>query len=230
MSPEELLAAIAALTDGLKTELTTQVDAMNKRCDALVESLAKKKSDEAGSRSEENDEMRRQGEATRVAADAVDPAAFASLASRVNEMAKRQSRPMADLNAFADAQAKADAVMRANGDSASPPMSGEDIVAYQIRLARPMQRLSQTWKNVDLALIAADRNAFNIALDGIRSDAMAASMNFDSAPEFAHRMVTKTMPGGHVCKEFYGRGTFIKAMSRPVRHVAFIGTRSSARH
>jgi hypothetical protein len=221
MTPEEMLAAITAIAEGLRTDMSAHADAMSKRCDEIDEKIAKKSND--------GDDMAEQVAADH-RSDGIDAAAFASLASRVNEMAKRQSRPMADLNAFADAQAKADAVMRANGDSASPPMSGEDIVAYQIRLARPMQRLSKTWKNVELGLISADRNAFNIALDGIRSDAMAASMNFDSAPEFAHRMVTKTMPGGHICNEFYGRGTFIKQMSRPVRHVAYIGVRSSARN
>jgi hypothetical protein len=237
MTPEqiaELLAQIAAVADGLKQHVNEKCDAMSAKFDSAMGSIKKRDADDpddtmaervaadqAGHRAVKNSEMR---------ADAVDPAAFASLASRVNEMAKRNSRPMADLNAYADAQAKADTVMRTHGESAQPPMSGEDIIAYNIRLARPMQAHSKTWKNVDLSLIQADRQAFNIALDGIRADALQAGLNPVHLPEFHHRKIVQESPGGHRITSFVGTGTYIKQMSRPVRHVAYIGTRASARH
>jgi len=43
-------------------------------------------------------------------------------------------------------------------------------------------------------------------------------------------MISETMPGGHTVNRFVGNGTIFKQLSRPVRHVAFIGTRSSAHH
>jgi hypothetical protein len=231
---DKLLEALQALGAELRTSVADGMAKISQRCDAIEEKIAAKKSDndddtmaeqvaadQAGHRAVRNAEMR---------ADAVDPAAFASLASRVNEMAKRNSRPMADLNAYADAQAKADTVMRTHGESAQPPMSGEDIIAYNIRLARPMQAHSKTWKNVDLSLIQADRQAFNIALDGIRADALQAGLNPVHLPEFHHRKIVQESPGGHRITSFVGTGTYIKQMSRPVRHVAYIGTRASARH
>jgi hypothetical protein len=105
-------------------------------------------------------------------------------------------------------------------------MRGEDIVAYNIRLARKMQPHSKTWKGVDLSLIAADRQAFGIALDGIRADALQAGLNPVGLPEFQHRKIVKTTPGGHTITEFVGTGTIFKQMSRPVRHVAYIGVRN----
>jgi hypothetical protein len=141
---------------------------------------------------------------------------------------KQISRPMADLNAYADAQAKADAVLRTHCESAEPPMSGEDLVSYNIRLARKMQPHSKTWKGVDLRLIAADSQAFNIALDGIRADALQAGLKPVGLKEFEHRKIVKQMPGGHIMTEFVGTGTIFKMLSRPVRHVAYIGTRSGS--
>jgi hypothetical protein len=197
---------------------------------------------ERASRTERNNEMRRDEDddmAERVAADRradsasdirVANSVLAGLARDMNALKKQISWPMGDLNQFADAQAKADAVLRVHGESAEPPMSGEDLVAYNIRLARKMQPHSKTWKGVDLRLIAADSQAFNIALDGIRADAYQAGMSPVGLPEFQHRKIVKTMPGGHIMTEFVGTGTIFKQLSRPVRHVAYIGTRSSARN
>jgi hypothetical protein len=227
---EEQIAALLAQIQSAMGELKAHVDsscaAVSAKFDSALNEIERKAgeaehvaADEAGHRAVKNSEMR---------ADAVDPAAFASLASRVNEMAKRNSRPMADLNAYADAQAKADTVLRTHGESAEPPMSGEDIVAYNIRLARKMQHHSKTWKGVDLSLIQADRQAFNIALDGIRADAYQAGLNPVHLPEFQHRKIVQESPGGHRITSFVGTGTIFKQMSRPVRHVAYIGVRNAA--
>jgi len=240
MNPEELeklLASIKAITDALASDMSEKFTAMDAKHTALSDSVTKlqKKADTAGERDrgidtsmrrrEDEDEDPNPHAARRVAADAVDPAVFASLARSVIEMKKNQSRPM-NANELADAQAKADSVMRAHNERADPPMAGEDLVAYQIRLARKMQPHSKRWKGVDLQLIAPDRQAFNNVLDEIRSDAMAASMDTTGMPIFHHRKITKTMPGGHIVHEFIGNGTIFKQLSRPVRHVSYIGTRT----
>lgn len=219
MSPEELLEAIAEVGEGLRTdmaEIGRKCDAISARHDELAGELKQlKKGDDGGDPTM----------AARTAADSVDPAAFASLARSVADLKQRQSRPMADLNQFADAQAKADSVMRALGSAAEPPMAGEDLVAYKIRTHRKMQPHSPRWKGVDLQIIAADQVALDIALEGIRADAMAASMDTSGMKPLEHRMLTKQMPGGHISREFIGNGTFVKQLSRPVRHVQYIGPR-----
>jgi hypothetical protein len=133
------------------------------------------------------------------------------------------------MNAFADVQAKADAVMRTLGSAAEPPMRGEDLVAYKIRTHRKMQPHSSKWKGVDLGIIAADQAALENVLVEIRADATAAGLSPVGMPEFQHRMITKQMPGGHIERSFIGNGTCFRQMSRPVRHVASFGTRSGAR-
>lgn len=137
-------------------DVTAQISKISERCDAL--DAAMKKKDEAGERDRGVDiSMRREDGndpmhlcAERVAADAVDPAAFAALASSVANLKKKQARPMADLNAFADMQAKADAALRSHNERAEPPMAGEELVNYGIRMHRKMQRHSTKWKGVDL--------------------------------------------------------------------------------
>ena len=172
--------------------------------------------------------------ARRVAADqVVVRSAVASLASSVNELKKSQ-RPMADLNAYADAQEKATKVMVSLGGAAEPPMAGEDIVAYNIRLARKMQPNSPRWKGVDLNIIAADRQALDGILDQIRADATAAGLSPVGLKLGQFREVVTQSPGGHKVTNFVGStettGTIFKQLSRPVRHVAFIGTRTPAPH
>jgi hypothetical protein len=224
MTPEqiaELLAQIQSSMTEMKAHVDARCEAVVAKFDAAVGELQKKKSDA----SDPDNTMPEQ-----VAADSVAVAnsALASLAREVTGLKKQIFRPMGNLNDFADAQAKADAVLRTHCDSAEPPMSGEDLVAYNIRLARKMQPHSKTWKGVDLRLIAADSQAFNIALDGIRADALQAGLKPVGLKEFEHRKIVKQMPGGHIMTEFVGTGTIFKMLSRPVRHVAYIGVRNAA--
>lgn len=220
---EATVQAIREIAEALRADLSGSIDALSKRCDALAGDVkANKKADEAG----EGDRGVDGTMAERVAADSVDPAAFAALSSSVAELKKRQSRPMKDLDAYADAQAKADSVMRALGSAAEPPMAGEDLVSYKIRMHRKMQPHSPRWKGVELHLIAADQVALDNVLTEIRADAMTAATSPVGMPEFQHRMITKTMPGGHTVHEFIGNGTIFKQLARPVRHVGYIGTRT----
>jgi hypothetical protein len=215
----ELLAQIAAVADGLKQHVNEKCDAMSAKFDSAMSSIKKRDADDP------DDTM-----AEQVAADSVAVAnsLLHGLARDMTNLKKQIFRPMGNLNDFADAQAKADAVMRTHGDSAEPPMSGEDLVAYNIRLARKMQPYSKTWKSVDLRILAADSQAFNIALDGIRADALQAGLNPVDLKPFEHRKIVSTLPGGHTVTEFRGTGTIFKMLSRPVRHVAYIGVRNAA--
>jgi hypothetical protein len=221
MDTEQLKAFMDAL-EALRTDITASISAINAKCDALTADIKARK-DSAGSR-EGRDETDLGAE--RVAADSVGRSEFAALASSVAGMQRKQTRPMADLNAFADVQAKAHAVMQALGSSAEPPMAGEDLVAYKIRTTRKMQSHSPKWKGVELQIIAADHAALDTVINEIRSDAMAASMSTEGMREFEHRKITKTLPGGHTVNEFVGNGTIFKQLSRPVRHVGYIGTRN----
>jgi len=56
-----------------------------------------------------------------------------------------------------------------------------------------------------------------------------ASLNPVGLQPFQYREFVQESPGGHKIKTFVGNGTFIKAMARPVRHVAGF-VRTSTQH
>ena len=147
MDESKLLQAIDEIVSGLRGD----VEKLNRKCDAVADVVKKsdaaRKADEAGARDRGVDtSMRRRGDededadpvgeqrnaARRTAADhrsdSIDPAAFSALVSTVADMKKKQSRPMGDLNAYADAQSKADAVMRAHAERAEPPIDRKSVV------------------------------------------------------------------------------------------------------
>ncbi|MCK1507562.1 hypothetical protein [Bradyrhizobium sp. 18] len=219
---DEQMKAFLDAIEGLRSDISASVDAISKRCDSLEKTINEKRSDTAGERDRGVDGTM----AERVAADSVGATEFSVLCREVADLRKKVARPQADLNAFADVQAKADAVMRTHNERAEPPMAGEDIVAYKIRQHRGMQKFSPKWKGVELGIIAADGKAFENVLAEIRADAMQAGLNPVGLPEFQHREITRQMPGGHLVKSWVGTGTIFKQLSRPVRHVGFIGVRT----
>jgi hypothetical protein len=239
---EQLLAAIAKIAEDLKTDMAAHCATMDAKYEALADSVSKiAKKDAAGSRQNgvsremadglDDDDAATQTAADRARSDAVNNSAIAALARSVAKLEKANQPPMGGtVHDFADAQARADAVMRAHGLSAEPPMRSETLVDYEIRLHRKMQPHSAKWKGSELSIIAADGRAFQNVLAEIRSDATEAANCTDGMKPFVHREVTTTLPTGHKVTNFVGNGSIFAQMSRPVRHVGYIGTRDSARH
>ena len=240
-----MLEQMKAVANEMKTHVDQSCATMGAKFDAAMEEISKKRdaldedgnprdpgdarrtaADEAGSRQVKNEEMRQDSSSDIKVANSL----LHGLARDMASLKKQVNTPMGDADAFADAQSKADSVMRLHGEQADGPMRGEDIVSYNIRLARKMQPHSKTWKGVELRAIAADQKGFYAVLDGIRADAYQAGLNPVHLPEFQHRKTVTTSPGGHTITEFRGTGTIFKMMSRPVRHVKFIGTRSQAHY
>ncbi|UQD95228.1 hypothetical protein [Bradyrhizobium japonicum] len=223
---EDLLAAINAIAESLRADVAKFGEQMNARYDSLDGELKRLKADAAKKRKDDDgeDDMMAQ----RTAADSVDDFRHEVrvLTSAVADLRKNQTRPISDLNKFADSQAKADAVMVALGSRAEPPMHAEHHTDYLIRLHRKMQPHSPRWKGVDLNLIARDPGALDGVCDQIRADAMASSTDTSGMKPLEHRKIVEAMPSGHVLTRFVGNGTFVKQLSRPVRHVAYIGTRN----
>ena len=110
----------------------------------------------------------------------------------------------ADYTAFADAQARADAVYSAFGASAPRPLQGETVLAYRRRLANKMKGHSKAWKEVDLGVVAVDDAAFSVAEKQIFADALAAARNPASVPAGRLRPVTRKLASGHMVTEYMG--------------------------
>lgn len=249
------LSAIMDAIGGMSSKFDAKFDALEKKYDAIADSVSKMDSskkdesekDRKDSRKDEEKDEKKDGDDTGAEETAADKkkdseeekdakadsaalhAELADLRKIVADIGTRTPRALtaADRHAFADAQAKADAVMRTFGEQAEPPMAGEDLVAYQIRLARKMQPHSKPWKGVDLAIIAADSAALPVVLEQIRADALQAGRNPTDLKPLEHRMIVENLPSGHVRTSFVGNGTIFKQMSTHRRLVSRIGVRSS---
>jgi hypothetical protein len=128
--------------------------------------------------------------------------------------------------AFADAQARADAVFNGFGQRAPRPLEGEAIVDYRKRLATKLKGYSQVWKNVKLS--ALPEEAFTVAETQVYSDAVAAAINPTDLEAGELRQVTKTDPTTGVRTiVFYGKESFVKQMGRPGRRVQSFRTLAS---
>tara|TARA_Y100000296_G_scaffold80523_1_gene106209 strand:- start:23265 stop:25127 length:1863 start_codon:yes stop_codon:yes gene_type:complete len=108
----------------------------------------------------------------------------------------------ADYASMADAQARADEVFSAFGDSAPRPLNGESLVAYQKRLTTKLKGHSKAWKEIDLMKL--DDGAFVIAQGQIYADAMSAAMHPTDLPANGLREIFKTDRAGRRMSEFVG--------------------------
>ena len=128
--------------------------------------------------------------------------------------------------AFADAQAKADAVFNGFGLRAPRPLEGEALFDYRRRLATKLKMHSPVWKDVKFSKLPDQ--AFEIAEVQVYADAeRAASQPVDLNPGEL-RMVTKIDPmTGVRSNVFYGQESFVKGMGRPGRRVQSFRTLAS---
>jgi hypothetical protein len=128
--------------------------------------------------------------------------------------------------AFADTQARADAVYNGFGQRAPRPLDGENLLDYRKRLATKLKTHSNIWKAVKLSVLPEE--AFGIAETQIYADATAAAVNPVDLEAGELRMVTKIDPATGVRSNvFYGKESFVKSMGRPGRRVASFRTLAS---
>jgi hypothetical protein len=128
--------------------------------------------------------------------------------------------------AFADAQARADAVFNGFGQRAPRPLEGEALIDYRKRLATKLKSYSPVWKSVKFSKLPEE--AFGIAEAQVYSDATAAASNPIDLNPGELREVTKIDPQTGVRTiVFYGKESFVKQMGRPGRRVASFRTLAS---
>jgi hypothetical protein len=110
----------------------------------------------------------------------------------------------AEYEEMADAQAKADSVAMAFGDSASRPLVGESVLGYRKRLAGKFKQHSSAYKDVDIAKIA-DPALFGIVEKQIYSDAMSSANNPVGGDFSGLREIKSRSPSGHYVSTFRGK-------------------------
>ncbi len=119
--------------------------------------------------------------------------------------------------AYADAQARADAVFQAFGKTAPRPLEGENLITYRKRLATHLKPYSNTWKGIKMSSLGDE--AFAVAETQVYSDAAEAARHPTDLAEGELREVNKVdrRTGLHTT-EFYGE-SYVKGLSRPGRRV-----------
>jgi hypothetical protein len=130
--------------------------------------------------------------------------------------------------AFADAQAKADAVFEGFGKQAPRPLEGESLLNYRKRLATALRPHSQTWQKVPFSTLGEE--AFAIAESQVYADAARSASTASNLGEGEMREVTRTNPRtGLKTTVFYGADSFVKEMGSQPR-LARIITEQPRRH
>jgi hypothetical protein len=123
MTEAELIEAVKAIAEGLRSDLTESITKLDAKCNSIADSVAKIKADAAKRDPDDygNDpDGAMLTAADRARSDSVGRGELAVLARAVSDLQRKVSRPMtaADRNSLADAQARADAVMRVHGTQA----------------------------------------------------------------------------------------------------------------
>lgn len=214
-------------------KLLTKMDSVCERMDAYdaekkeradaeeAEKKAKADADEAEAKAKadaEEEAKRKMGDPKDVAADAhakadsaltVANAATAGVddvRTRIDAVANMLPKARSDdeFAAMGDAQAKADGVFSAFGLSAPRPADGESALGYRRRVATKLKEHSKDWATVDLGVIAADSQAFNVAESRIYADALEAARSPTTVNPGHLRAIEKRLPTGHMQTEFVG--------------------------
>lgn len=211
------------LTHGEADKMTDEDIAAKAKADADKEAEEKAKADSSdmmktimdslGALSKRMDSMEACGTPVRAAADADEESkkeeeeakADAQLAARVDALvaARLAPPPEADLAALADAQARADSVAAAFGDSAPRPLNGESVLAYRKRLVGRYKQHSDAWKGVDLAAVS-DAAMLDVVERQVYADAMTAARHPTVSADEGLREVRTVSDAGHRVTTFVG--------------------------
>ena len=169
----------------VKSEVLDKVaDSVSKMCDAVA-GLSR--------RMDAIEKTRRDGD------DRPGVSAPSSSEGAVADAEKEESEKQAE-------QLRADAVANQWGEAAPPPLAGERLIAYKVRLAQRHQRYSPEFKELNLGKLAASApDALDAVLGRIYADSAAASVNIlhnSTAGQLVERKVRDA--AGRLISTFYG--------------------------
>ena len=189
---------------------------------------AKKDAEEAEEKKKETekaDKARRDAEEEKEKARAD---ADAGIQRRIDELERKLPRAHTDEDRakFADAQARADSVALAWGKQAPPPMSGEALINYRVRLADQFKEHAKDWAEVDL--IGLPERVLDTAERVIYADAMQAALHpVEVGEAMVLRPIQKRDAAGRTITEFVGNpATWMDAYKMPRRRVRAWNTKT----
>lgn len=199
--------------------LNTRMDAFEMKADAAAEEDKKPDSEEDPAsedepkrvaadkkKADEDAEADAAEEEEKKAADAAKADSDKKMAARLDQLERMLPKQLSDkdYSDMADAQAKADSIFMAFGDSAPRPLNGEDLNSYRRRLAGALKVHSPSLKDVNLNVIF-DSAAFDYMEGQIYSDASAAALKPTDLPEHQLREVKSRDVTGRTISQFVGQ-------------------------
>lgn len=197
-------------------------------------SAEEKKADKARKDAEEAEKKEKADAESKEKADAEERKKIADSVSEVKtridavQAMLPKARSDDERAALADAQAKADSVYHAFGDSAPRVLDGESLGDYRRRLLGKLKVHSPQWKDIDLA--GVNDKVLDVAEAQVFTDSMAAANHPTDLPEGQMRAVTRVDPStGIRMTTFHGKSSFIRGMTREPRYVTrFLNEKKSA--
>jgi hypothetical protein len=138
---------------------------------------------------------------------------------QIAELQSRIGPPAGNLSEFRQAQAKAQAVATAYGESAPPPLAGEQLADYRVRLASKYQVHSSAYKDSNLSAVR-DPVALAAVEDAIYADAAREAVSPSSfEPGVMRPVVTRDAAGRPVIRYVGHEGACWDRFNPPVRYV-----------
>lgn len=136
--------------------------------------------------------------------DAAVADSIKSVVDRIADVERALPRQRSDMDriALVDAQAKADRVFHAYGDSAPRPLDGEDLGGYRRRMVGLLKDRTTKWKGVNPGLLV-DVAAFDAIEAEVYADAMAMANSAAGIPAMTMRESVRK-EGGHEFREYHG--------------------------
>lgn len=236
------LDKVLAALDSVSTKLDAQgerMDAMESKVDsacAKVDSMKKDEDDEpepvvadkarkdaeeaSAKEAKEKEEEEKKADAAR--ADSI----VDSVVGKLKPLLPKDVSD-SDYTAMVDAQARADNVAVAFGESAPRPLQMESLGTYRRRLAGGFQAHSPRWKAINLANM--DDPTFEQVEKDIYADAAAAGHNPATVPAGTLREIKRRDDGGREIKTFVGDpSVWLRPQMGQTRRVAMFNTERRA--
>jgi len=128
--------------------------------------------------------------------------------------------PIADVNAYAAIQARADAVLTNFGGRARAPLLGESLLAYRRHFINDLKAHSDKYKDVDLNVVVANDALLKVVEEDIYTAAERAARDPASVKPGELRMRSDSN-NGHTINTFDGHpSAWMDQLAGPVRQYA----------
>jgi len=139
---------------------------------------------------------------------------------QLDALQRQVGPPDGDPREFRQAQARADSVYQQYGDSAPPPLAGEQLHAYRVRLVSPYLKHSAKLKNANLAKIH-DTNALDVIEQQIYLDAAREAVHPTGGfrPGELRAIVTMDAANRPVTRYVGDQNACWSQFNPPIRHV-----------